>query len=471
MKISVRTTGLPLCRAALPGRAVRTMATAAVAAATHVSSGSSSPMSMPPRLFNVRAAQNARLPVQPASPPRQPTTTTITPQSQTHPLMPPGYIATTATLPTFTIPSVILPTPSHHLLAKSIISAFRRDGIIQIAQSPLQQRLCKEAMAASKKFFALPPEKKAACVDERSYGGYIASGEEVTDGIADYSEIFTITRDFAKTDSRVKAGWPCHGPVPWPENGGMRETMMRYKTELGEEGKRLVRLVEMGLGLEEGELGRWIGDDGKQGEGGWHHARVLRFPPRNKTNGKGKEGRGIGSHTDYGLLVISAQDEVGGLFIRRPSREERFANWEESAAGLREEEEGWVFVPPVGGTHTVILGDMMQYLTRNYLTATPHKVGLNTRERFAFAYFHEPSFQAVLKPLNGGVIPTDLDDSRKKDKGVHYGTHFTNMFIRNYPERITTKRLLAEGRYGLLERPELRTIGAVPTTTTVEKSV
>lgn len=113
----------------------------------------------------------------------------------------------------------------------------------------------------------------------------------------------------------------------------------------------------------------------------------------------------------------------------------------------------------------------MQYLTRNYLTATPHKVGLNTRERFAFAYFHEPSFQAVLKPLNGGVIPTDLDDSRKNDKGVHYGTHFTNMFIRNYPERITTKRLLAEGRYGLLERPELRTIGAVPTTTTVEKLV
>jgi len=30
------------------------------------------------------------------------------------------------------------------------------------------------------------------------------------------------------------------------------------------------------------------------------------------TNGKGKEGRGIGSHTDYGLLVIAAQDDVGG---------------------------------------------------------------------------------------------------------------------------------------------------------------
>ena len=41
----------------------------------------------------------------------------------------------------------------------------------------------------------------------------------------------------------------------------------------------------------------------------------VRFPARNATNGKGKEGRGIGSHTDYGLLVISAQDDVGGWFI------------------------------------------------------------------------------------------------------------------------------------------------------------
>jgi len=37
---------------------------------------------------------------------------------------------------------------------------------------------------------------------------------------------------------------------------------------------------------------------------------ILRFPQVDKTNGKGKRGRGIGSHTDYGLLVIAAQDEV-----------------------------------------------------------------------------------------------------------------------------------------------------------------
>ncbi len=100
---------------------------------------------------------------------------------------------------------------------------------------------------------------------------------------------------------------------------------------------------------------------------------------------------------------------------------------------------------------------MMQYLTGSYLMATPHKVGLNTRERFVFAYFHEPSFQAVLKPM-----VQYSKDPNKGDDGIHYGTHFTNMFLRNYPDRITTKRLLAEGRYERLKDEVLRTMGTRP---------
>lgn len=97
---------------------------------------------------------------------------------------------------------------------------------------------------------------------------------------------------------------------------------------------------------------------------------------------------------------------------------------------------------------------MLQYMTNNVLQSTPHKVGLNTRERFAFAYFHEPNFRSVVKPLegfNGGQAPVD---------GIHYGTHFTNMALRNYPDRVTTKRLVAEDRYRMLSNPELRDDGA-----------
>lgn len=93
---------------------------------------------------------------------------------------------------------------------------------------------------------------------------------------------------------------------------------------------------------------------------------------------------------------------------------------------------------------------MLQYMTNGVLQSTPHKVGLNTRERFAFAYFHEPNFRSVVKPLpgyHGGQEPVE---------GIHYGTHFANMCIRNYPDRATTRRLVAEGRYRMLSSVELR---------------
>lgn len=92
----------------------------------------------------------------------------------------------------------------------------------------------------------------------------------------------------------------------------------------------------------------------------------------------------------------------------------------------------------------------MQYMTNSLLKSTPHKVGLNVRERFAFAYFHEPNFRSVIKPLpgyNAGQSPIG---------GIHYGTHFTNMFLRNYPDRVTTARLREEGRYHLLGSEQLR---------------
>ena len=92
-------------------------------------------------------------------------------------------------------------------------------------------------------------------------------------------------------------------------------------------------------------------------------------------------------------------------------------------------------------------------MTNSAIPSTLHKVKLGSREEFSFAYFHEPSFQAVIKPLEG------YNGGQEPQEGVHYGKHFTDMFMRNYPERITTKRLVNEDRYKLLENESLRTMG------------
>jgi len=211
--------------------------------------------------------------------------------------------------------------------------------------------------------------------------------------------------------------------------------MRAFMDMLGSAGERILQLTALGFGLGIDAFTRLTA-------GGWHHMRVLRFPTRSET-----VDRGIGAHTDYGMLVLAAQDDVGGLYVRPPIEgEDRPRNWlpDESAAGCFQDAEGWTFVEPVQHVFTVFPGDILQFLTGGKLLSTPHKVLLNSRERFTMAYFHEPNFEAVVRPLDGG----------NGDDVIHYGTHFTNMFMRCYPDRVTTRRIIEEDRLTVLS--ELR---------------
>ncbi|WP_405727980.1 MFS transporter [Streptomyces sp. NBC_01537] len=337
-------------------------------------------------------------------------------------------------LRTFHLPESVTGSDSDVSLGRELIRTWQTDGIFQVAANEDQDRKTARAIESSKRFFEQPMEFKAQRVSDLTYSGYIASGEEVTAGEADFSEIFTVTKDIAPDDSRVQAQWPCHGPTPWPDDE-YRQSMQAYMDELGTIGEKLLRLVALGLGLDDIDALTKLTHDG------WHHMRVLRFPAKSPATD-----RGIGAHTDYGLLVIATQDEVGqALYIRPPVEgERRNRNWlpEESAAGVFEDDDHWTYVRPVARTFTVFPGDVMQLITNGALLSTPHKVKLADRERYAFAYFHEPSFEAVARPL----------DPASTDEPLHYGSHFTDMFMRCYPDRITTRRILDEDRVSVLSK-------------------
>jgi isopenicillin N synthase-like dioxygenase len=183
--------------------------------------------------------------------------------------MPPGHQATVGYLRTFTLPEAVMGTLSDRKLGKEMIDTWRKDGIFQISMTPIQENVCEEALVQSRDFFKQPQEWKARHVDSQSFAGYIASGEELTDGIADYSEIFTVTKDLPESDSRVQAKWPCHGPCPWPDQG-YKEAMENLMNQLGENGEKLLKLAALGLGLSSDTLTQLTND-------GWHHMRILRW--------------------------------------------------------------------------------------------------------------------------------------------------------------------------------------------------
>ena len=185
--------------------------------------------------------------------------------------MPPNFEAKVGQLETFLLPESVTGTPGDYKMGKALIDAWRRDGILQIQMQPNQANLANDAFHASKRFFNKPSDEKASCVDSQSFSGYIASGEELTDGIRDYSEIFTVTKDLDLSEPRVKNKWPCHGPVPWPDIE-MKEPVQDYMDSLGSSGEKLLQLIELGLDLPFTSLTKYVQD-------GWHHMRVLRFVP------------------------------------------------------------------------------------------------------------------------------------------------------------------------------------------------
>lgn len=183
--------------------------------------------------------------------------------------LPPHHAARIGFLRTFTLPVKITGSAADRDLGRRLITAWRKDGILQVAV-PDAHEPALNVFGHSKTFFTESHEFKAKHVDPQSFSGYVASGEEITAGIADYSEIFTVTKDLPTSDRRVQQKWPCHGPCPWP-NEHYKNAMKTLMGQMGDYGEKLLRLTALGLGLKnENELNRMTED-------GWHHMRILRY--------------------------------------------------------------------------------------------------------------------------------------------------------------------------------------------------
>jgi len=90
---------------------------------------------------------------------------------------------------------------------------------------------------------------------------------------------------------------------------------------------------------------------------------------------------GCGEHTDYGLLTILKQDNVGGLQV------------------LNAKDMQWVHVIPVKDAYVVNIGDMLARWTGHHFKSTIHRVvNLSPAERYSSPYFLEPNLDTVITP-------------------------------------------------------------------------
>jgi polar amino acid transport system ATP-binding protein len=150
--------------------------------------------------------------------------------------------------------------------------------------------------------------------------------------------------------------------------------------------------------------------------------RIFNYPTQAVPEGLDVQW-GVGEHTDYGLLTILHQDDVGGLQVRTPG--------------------GWIEAPPVADSFVCNIGDMLDRMTGGLYKSTPHRVTRNTsgRDRLSFPLFFDPNFEARVQRIEGLAGADALDDSaaRWDRANVHafngrYGDYLLDKVSKVFPQ-------------------------------------
>lgn len=254
--------------------------------------------------------------------------------------------------------------------AAAIDTACRDNGFFYIAQHGVSPDLEKRLEALSREFFAKDlGAKMAISMDKagQAWRGFFPLGAELTSGKPDWKEGIYFGEEHS--ESHPLAGYPMHGRNLFPDSPGFRDCILDYLKAMTLLSHDLMEGIALALGLPE----TYFFD---------HFTReptllfrIFHYPP------PPEEGQwGVGEHTDYGLLTILKQDDVGGLQVKS--------------------KDGWLEAPPLAGTFVCNIGDMLDRLSGGLYRSTPHRV-LNSsrRDRYSFPFFFDPGFRAQIKAL------------------------------------------------------------------------
>jgi isopenicillin N synthase-like dioxygenase len=302
--------------------------------------------------------------------------------------------------------------------ARAIGAACRDLGFFYAAGHAISVATMTALADASRRFFALPEAEKmkiAMVHGGRAWRGFFPVGGELTSGKPDIKEGVYFGEELGPDDPRVKAGLPLHGANLFPDAvPELRVAVMTFMREAERSAHAIMEGVALSLGLEAHYFRRTYTSDPTL------LFRIFHYPASTAN-----AGWGVGEHTDYGLLTLLAQDDIGGLEVKTP--------------------QGWIAAPPVPGTLVVNIGDMLDRLTGGVYRSTPHRVlNASGRSRLSFPFFFDPGFAARIVPLPGSVASND-SQQRWDGANLHafagtYGEYLISKVGKVFPDLAQSTR-------------------------------
>ncbi|KAG4906228.1 hypothetical protein AAZX31_20G008800 [Glycine max] len=304
------------------------------------------------------------------------------------------------------IPVIDLSEGRKELLISEIGKACEEWGFFQVINHGVPFEISREVEIVSKKFFETSlEEKKKVKRDEFNAMGY-HDGEH-TKNVRDWKEVFDY---LVENTAQVPSS---HEPNDldlrtltnqWPQNSPhFRETLQEYAREVEKLAYKLLELISQSLGLAADKFHGCFKNQLSMVRLNYYPA--CPFPDL---------ALGVGRHKDSSALTVLAQDDVGGLQVKRKSDGE------------------WIPVKPTPNAFIINVGDIVQVWSNDKYESVEHRVVVNTeKERFSIPFFFFPAHHVMVKPAE--ELVNEQNPARYRE--YKYGKFFANRNRSDFKKR------------------------------------
>ena len=250
-------------------------------------------------------------------------------------------------------------------IAKALHAASQSLGFIYIKGHGISSTAIDNARSSAYEFFRQSTELKTAQKISDRHRGWLAQGgsKMQDDAKSDLKESFVW--GYQDSSGLTPQDHPLRGANQWPAHlKQFEQHSMEYFTQAHTVAETLMQGFALGLGLPDDFF---LASTDKP----LSRASYVYYPAQDAN--LGEDQFGVGPHTDFGVLTVLCQDNVGGLQVQDTSGR-------------------WIQAPPISDTLIVNVADLLSRWTAGAYKSTPHRVvNSSGRERMSLVLAYDPN--------------------------------------------------------------------------------
>lgn len=258
-------------------------------------------------------------------------------------------------------------------VAEALHRASSEVGFIYVSNHGIDTDLAMTARESAMRFFRLPQDVKRTLSMRDTHRGFIPIGDSTMyDGARpDLKETFVWGFE-PMPDEIPNGGNRFRCANRWPETmPDLKSATLPYFDAAHVLARDLLCAFAVGLDLPPDAFLQTADKPVSRGS-------YVYYPPHPQA--LDEHSFGVGAHTDFGVLTILNQDEVGGLQVQAPDGR-------------------WLDAPPIPGTLVINVGDLLARWTNDRYRSTPHRViNRSGRERLSLVVAYDPDFETLVDP-------------------------------------------------------------------------